>query len=419
MTATPTQTTCAGHGRRPAIVHCVGCGRGCCQQCIVPTGVGLKCLWCTGRPAAGVGRRRRRWATGSIVAGVVLVIVGALGLSVRGGGSGPGRGIEGAFAGERRIQFQGADDVRLGATLALPGRPRAPAALIIGALGPTDRDGVTPAGAQPDTLYRDLSEAFTAAGIASLRYDRRGSGQSMLAPGTETSLDDLVADARAGLVALAGRAGVDPDKLVVVGHDMGGIVAMRLAAAEARVKAVVLVSTPGRRLRDVIADDIVNSSGNNERAAPLVAQLDALVEGVLTRATTPSLADIDAALRDLASNPVAFLQALFTVDPAADAAKVSVPALVVRGDAAFGVREADAARLLGSLGGPSEALVSPNGGTTLALPPPPASSSGDHGGAEVNAAHDAALGRPGATVGPRDLDAVGRLTAWMATRLGV
>src|SRR2546426_6726803 len=101
-------------------------------------------------------------------------------------------------------------------------------------------------GSIPDALSSDLAEALAQEGIASLRYDPRGQGESTLPADTPLRLADLVGDARGGLDFLGGRADVDAAHLTALGVGAGGLVALQLAAQDPAVKAVVLISTPGR-----------------------------------------------------------------------------------------------------------------------------------------------------------------------------
>jgi pimeloyl-ACP methyl ester carboxylesterase len=95
--------------------------------------------------------------------------------------------------------------------------PRGPAVLILAGSGPTDRDGNNPIGIRADT-YRLLASALAAAGIRSLRYDKRGIGASQTRTVREEDLrfDQFVEDAAAAARHLASRA--DVSGVVLCGH---------------------------------------------------------------------------------------------------------------------------------------------------------------------------------------------------------
>src|SRR5439155_20928759 len=93
----------------------------------------------------------------------------------------------------------------LGGTLALPkGSPaHGPAALIIAGSGPTPRDGNF-------GTYRLIAADLAAAGIRSLRYDKRGIGTSrgLIVREDELRFDHFVDDAVVATRDLAARADV-------------------------------------------------------------------------------------------------------------------------------------------------------------------------------------------------------------------
>src|SRR5438128_1431465 len=111
-----------------------------------------------------------------------------------------------AAATEREVVFTSGDGVPLAGSLMLPppaGSDGSVAALLlIQGSGPTDRNGNQPPTLISD-LLRQIAEALAAAGIASLRYDKRGmfanrsslpSGQAALA--SFFSWPAIVGDAR-------------------------------------------------------------------------------------------------------------------------------------------------------------------------------------------------------------------------------
>lgn len=119
---------------------------------------------------------------------------------------------------------------KLAGTLTLPhGKVRVPAALIIAGSGPTDRDGNGPGG-RNDSL-RLLAQALGEAGIATVRYDKRGVAASAAAGPRETGLrfDMYVDDAAAWLAQM--RADPRFSKVGVIGHSEGALIGMLAATA--------------------------------------------------------------------------------------------------------------------------------------------------------------------------------------------
>ena len=442
--ATAAPTTCVNHRRRPRAATCGACGNGVCADCVVRTGVGIKCPNCTGvkaaRPAkaarvdagaapaapkaASSGTGRKRWALPVALGGVVVLAVAAFGLASR--DSGPTVteevGVAGPAAGaptERQTEFVGAGGVRIAGTLTLPplqeGRA-APAVLLVPGLGALDRNGPVAADppdalrdalvttvtglevATPNPLFRDLSESLAREGIASFRYDKRGTKPSPLRDGQKLSFDDEVADARAALDLLSKRAELGGGPIVLLGQDTGAVVAMRLAAGNARVKGVVAVSTPARPMGEVFAVDLARSRG------PAVADAFRAATATLAATGTAPPADtLPEVIRPIfGAGQDAYLKALFALDATADVGRVAVPVLQVRGGADPAVTAADTDRLSASVRQSGQVMVgSSQADRNLTLP------SGGH-------EHSSSAAAP--TI-PRDTDVRAALTSWVKVQL--
>lgn len=343
----------------------------------------------------------------------------AIGLSLvatscSGGGDGGDPTRDAGFgepAGEKLLQFTGAGKVRMGATLALPagaGEPP-PAVLIVPGPGLTSRDGRT-VGAPIDNLYKDLSKAFVAAGMATLRYDRRGAGASTLEPGVQPTWEDMVTDAQEALKYLAERGEVDGARLAVAGHDMGGAIALKLAAGDNRVKSVALVAVPGRPLVDVLAGEFQALSGQESASA-----FRALVADLLATGSFPPRTSMRAEHQTiLPAGQDALYKAMFSVDPLADAKAVKVPVMIALGEKSTSVFQEDATLLAQALGGKTEVVVAPNATATLQTLKvrPPAPPGGDPSDMSSMG------GGPIIADAPREAATVGKIAAFLGASVG-
>src|SRR5688572_8246934 len=129
----------------------------------------------------------------------------------------------------------------LGATITRPksGAP-APAVVLIGGSGPTDRDE-TVAGIP---VFGQLAQHLVDAGFVVVRYDKRGIGQSG-GRAESATIADYAEDARAVVNWLERQKGVDKERIGVIGHSEGALAAMLLAGRErGKVRAMALLAGP-------------------------------------------------------------------------------------------------------------------------------------------------------------------------------
>lgn len=153
------------------------------------------------------------------------------------------------------VRIPSAAGIVLAGTLTLPagassGR-RVPAVVTITGSGPQDRDETIPMvkGYAP---FREVADTLARRGIAVLRYDDRGFGQSTGSHATATSRD-FADDVRAAVAWLRQRPEVDPRRIALVGHSEGGLVAPLVAVDDTLLAAVVLMAGPSRSGRDILA----------------------------------------------------------------------------------------------------------------------------------------------------------------------
>lgn len=133
--------------------------------------------------------------------------------------------------------------IELGATLTLPeGKGPHPVVIMISGSGAQDRDE-TLLGHKPFWVIADY---MSRRGLAVLRFDDRGVGESGGDPTSATS-KDFATDVEAGLKYLLSRSDIDPTKIGLMGHSEGGMIAPILASRSQEVAFIVLLAGPGMK----------------------------------------------------------------------------------------------------------------------------------------------------------------------------
>lgn len=133
---------------------------------------------------------------------------------------------------------------RLAGTREHAPRPTALAVLLAGS-GPVDRDGNTRG--LNLTIQRELATALAAAGVDSVRFDKRGVGESA-GEFLSTGFDDLVDDALAVVDAVSDEG----LPVVVIGHSEGSALAVRVAAQRPALAGIVMLSGYARSGLEVL-----------------------------------------------------------------------------------------------------------------------------------------------------------------------
>jgi alpha-beta hydrolase superfamily lysophospholipase len=174
------------------------------------------------------------------------------------------------------------DSVVLGATLTLPNKEgKFPAVIIQTGSTPLDRDG--------ESNYHKpillLADYLTRNGIAVLRYDSRGIGKSSGNFDKSTPVD-LAGDLIAGYQYLASRKEINGQKIGIIGHSEGGMVAAIAASQLKEFDFVVMLAAPRIPFRDVfnMQRDIKFKNGDaSEDQTVFFKKLDSEIENLLNQ----------------------------------------------------------------------------------------------------------------------------------------
>lgn len=246
------------------------------------------------------------------------------------------------------------DGELLAGTLRLPvGRPApAPAVLLLPGSGPLDRDSDHPRA--PIGVTRLLADALAAAGIASLRVDKRGTGAST-GDFFRTGFLATTRDAQAALEALAARPEIDARRIVVAGHSEGAFHAVALGAEHPELAGLVLLAGAARPAEEVLryqAGAVVGTLPSPVRALLRVLRLD------VTALQRRRIASLRATTADVTGygpfrTNARWFREFLAADPRPQLERLAVPVLAVTGERDVQVDPADVERIAELTGGES------------------------------------------------------------------
>ncbi|MEJ7812477.1 MAG: alpha/beta fold hydrolase [Gemmatimonadaceae bacterium] len=229
-----------------------------------------------------------------------------------------------------------ANGYTLAGTLLIPQRAkgtqgasaRVPAVITITGSGQQTRDEPLPiAGLAGYRPMRQIAEELASSGIAVLRVDDRGvggsTGRETLRTATTSSFAD---DVRAQVAFLRARPDIAPDRIALVGHSEGGIIAPMVAATDPRIAAIVLLAGTGKSGAETSLD---------QQRALLDADTMMTVErkAAMRALQEEAIRDVRAGKDTVAGQPVVpWMREYFTYEPLPTIRTVRQPILILQGE---------------------------------------------------------------------------------------
>lgn len=211
-------------------------------------------------------------------------------------------------------------------------------AVLLNGSGGANRDGNSVENGGRNT-YRLIAEGLAAQNISSLRYDKRGVGESAGAVAREDDITMplMVDDARH--VAATLKNILAARCVWLVGHSEGAVVALQAAQDNPDICGLVLLASPGRPVMTILRDQF-------SRFLPPASQPKAYAIIAAIEAGKP-MGDVPAELQSIfRPSLMPYWRSQLGVDPPRLAARLKVPMLLLQGDADVQISLADDAKAL-------------------------------------------------------------------------
>jgi len=246
--------------------------------------------------------------------------------------------------------------ITLAGTLTLPSEKGPfPAVLLITGSGPQDRN---------ETIYGHypfmvLADYLTRQGIAVLRVDDRGVGESTGDFSLATS-EDFASDVLAGIEYLKTRKEINPEQIGLIGHSEGGLIAPMVAIKSPDVAFIILMAGTGltgeeilylqgaliSRAMGISEEDITKNRQFNEKIFSLIKdEKDVkIIEEKLHQMFMADWTELNEEEKNKIGDPEVFLEAqlqsllspwlkfFLTYDPKPTLSKVKCSVLAINGE---------------------------------------------------------------------------------------
>ena len=230
----------------------------------------------------------------------------------------------------------GDDAWKLGGTLLLPaGKPPFAGVVLVHGPGPNDRDETI----YSNKVFADIAEGLASRGIAVLRYDKRTKVYAkQMSEMNYTVWQETVEDAVRAASLLRRQPGVDPSRVYVLGHSLGGYLLPRIAAGDGKLAGLVFLAANARPVEVMALEQNEYVAGLNNRPSPDTQKrlADLRAEVLKVRNLDPHKSNPPV----LMGLPLAYLIDLKHYDPLV-VANLKLPTLFLQGEREFQVTMKD------------------------------------------------------------------------------
>ncbi len=202
-----------------------------------------------------------------------------------------------------------------------------PAIVLVHGSGPNDCDETI----GPNKPFKDLAWGLATRGVAVLRYEKRTKqcpAQMIQSMATLTVNEEVVNDALAAVEYLRGVRGIDPNRIFILGHSLGGTVAPRIGARDPRLAGLILLAASNRNLADLMLEQSEYLAALDGTVAAEEAQA---LDQLRTQVERVKALDFGEGEVILGAGK-AYWADILAYDPVATARSLAMPMLILQGE---------------------------------------------------------------------------------------
>jgi hypothetical protein len=213
------------------------------------------------------------------------------------------------------------------------------AVVLVQGSGPHDEDETIGS----NKPFKDLAWGLASRGIAVLRYEKRTHkyAAQLAKDSNLTVKEEVTDDARAAAALLAQRPEVHKKRIYVLGHSLGGMLAPRIAEGDDQIAGIIIMAGSTRSLGQIVVDQVKYLSTLSGPVGEGAKRQIEAAEKFAQDYDRPTLKPGETVSMLGIPLPASYVLDLRSYYPAATAARLKIPILVLQAESDYQVTRKD------------------------------------------------------------------------------
>lgn len=185
--------------------------------------------------------------------------------------------------------------------------------------------------------FRDLAWGLAENGIATIRYNKRYYQYPQLAADEITIQDEVLDDAAAAILLAGSLDSVDSERIYLIGHSLGGMLAPEIARCNPAIKGFVSLAGSPRSLADIMMDQNEDALARMTELSEMDRNINlAYIAQMVEQAKAAKPGDTGTIL----GVPLGYWASLNAIDTPSIVRELTIPMLFLQGSDDFQVKAA-------------------------------------------------------------------------------